>query len=46
MTAPTILVVEDNPISRKLFRVTLEAEGYRVLEADAGEAAVTLARSE
>jgi CheY-like chemotaxis protein len=25
----TILVVEDNPITRKLFRVALEIEGYR-----------------
>jgi CheY-like chemotaxis protein len=25
----TILVVEDSPITRKLFRVALEIEGYR-----------------
>src|SRR6185503_3122835 len=29
----TILVVEDNPTTRKLYRATLEAEGYLVLEA-------------
>jgi CheY-like chemotaxis protein len=29
----TVLVVEDNPTTRKLYRATLEAEGYRVLEA-------------
>ena len=35
MKAPeiTILVVEDNPITRKMLRVTLVAEGYRVVEA-------------
>ena len=32
----TILVVEDNPITRKLVRVTLSAEGYTVLEAPDG----------
>lgn len=30
----TVLVVEDNQITRKMLRVTLEVEGYRVLEAD------------
>ncbi len=38
----TILVVEDNPITRKLFRVALEIEGYRVLEAPDGHTAVEL----
>ena len=28
-----ILVIEDNPISRKMVRVALQAEGYMVLEA-------------
>ena len=28
--------MEDNPTTRKLFRVALEAEGYRVLEASDG----------
>ncbi len=32
----TILVVEDNPITRKLVQVTLSAEGYTVLEAPDG----------
>ena len=41
MTA-TILVVEDNPITRKLVRVTLNSEGYRVLEAADGRSAVAL----
>jgi CheY-like chemotaxis protein len=32
--APTILVVEDNPMTRKLLRVTLGTAGYRVIEAE------------
>ena len=42
---PTILVVEDNPITRKLFRVALEIEGYRVLEAPNGHTALELAET-
>lgn len=33
---PSILVVDDNPTIRKLFRVTLEAQGYEVIEAARG----------
>lgn len=40
MTAPTVLVVEDNPLARKLLRVTLESRGYRVREAADGAAAL------
>ncbi len=40
---PTILVVEDNPITRKMIRIALESEGYAVIEADSGEAALQLA---
>ncbi len=40
MTAPTILVVEDNPTSRKLFRVSLELEGFAVVEAEDGRTAI------
>jgi PAS domain S-box-containing protein len=36
----TILVVEDNPITRKMVRVALEAEGYSVLEAGDGRTAI------
>jgi DNA-binding response OmpR family regulator len=36
----TILVVEDSPISRKMARVALEAEGYAVVEAEDGRAAL------
>ncbi len=32
-TVPTILVVEDNPVTRKMLRVTLATEGYAVIEA-------------
>src|SRR4029077_21127999 len=38
-----ILVVEDNPITRKLVRVTLEQEGYLVLEAGDWRTAADLA---
>ena len=44
MSVPSILVVEDNATARKLFRVALEAEGYRVLEAGDGRQALALAR--
>jgi PAS domain S-box-containing protein len=37
---PTILVVEDNPITRKMLRVALESEGYSVAEAADGRAAL------
>ncbi|HKE16006.1 MAG TPA: response regulator [Kofleriaceae bacterium] len=37
---PTILVVEDNPITRKMLRVALESEGYTVVEAADGRAAI------
>src|SRR5262249_6899157 len=42
----TILVVEDNPTTRKMFRVALESAGYRVIEAhDARTALGVVARS-
>ena len=42
----TILVVEDNPTARKMLRVSLEAEGYRVIEApDACTAIQMIGRS-
>jgi PAS domain S-box-containing protein len=37
-----ILVIEDNPITRKMFRVTLATEGYTVLEAPDGQTALDL----
>ncbi len=38
----TILVVEDNPITRKMLRLALQAEGYSVLEAPDGRTALEL----
>ena len=40
MGAQTILVVEDNPITRKMMRFALESEGYVVLEAGDGKTAL------
>lgn len=42
MKPPTILVVEDNPVSRKMVRVTLESEGYSVIEAPDARTALAL----
>jgi PAS domain S-box-containing protein len=42
--ASTVLVVEDNPITRKLFRVTLESAGYAVQEASDGHEALERAQ--
>src|SRR5207237_7077003 len=36
----TILVVEDNPFTRKIVRITLEKAGYRVQEAPDGRTAL------
>jgi len=36
MTQQTILYVEDNPENRLLVKRVLEAEGYKVIEADSG----------
>jgi two-component system cell cycle sensor histidine kinase/response regulator CckA len=44
MSGPgTILVVEDNPITRKMLCVALEIEGYDVVNAGDGKAALLLA---
>ncbi|WP_141733885.1 response regulator [Oligoflexus tunisiensis] len=40
--AQTILVVEDNAITRKMYRHALESEGYSVLEAPDGQASLRL----
>ena len=42
----TVLVVEDNPVNRKLARNVLRSRGYRVLEADTGEDGIEIARRE
>ncbi len=44
-TAATILVCEDDPSLRLLFRLTLEARGYRMIEAGDGRSGIELARS-
>ena len=44
--SPTILVVDDYEDTRVMIRSTLEARGYRVLEATNGEEAVEAARHE
>jgi PAS domain S-box-containing protein len=45
MSAARILVVEDNSITRKMVRVTLETEGYEVLLAGDGASAIEAARA-
>src|SRR6187402_2163035 len=40
MTRTTILVIEDNPSSRKVVRLALEAEGHTVSEAADGVSAL------
>lgn len=42
----TVLVVEDTTDSREVVRLILEAEGYRVLEAENGAVAVDTAQRE
>ena len=46
MTAPTVLVVEDEAAQREVLVYNLEAEGYDVLSADSGDAAWEMARDE
>ncbi len=46
MTTPVILVVEDNPITRKSVTVALQEEGYRVMEAPDGRTALAQTQSE
>jgi PAS domain S-box-containing protein len=38
--SPTILIVEDNPATRKMLRLALQIEGYGVLEAGSGREAL------
>jgi len=42
MSQAVVLVVEDNSLTRKMFRLALEAEGYTVLDAADGSAAIQL----
>lgn len=41
----TILVIEDEPQLRKLFNITLEGKGYRVVDADNGREGIRLIAS-
>ena len=43
--AARILIVEDNPVTRKILRLALENENYPVYEADTGRAALNLAQA-
>lgn len=42
MPAPTVLIVEDEPAQREVLAYNLEAEGYRVAQADNGEEALLI----
>src|SRR5688500_11289718 len=42
---PLVLVADDSPTVRAVSRITLESEGYAVLEAENGRVAVELAGS-
>ncbi len=44
MTSPLVLIIEDNPKNRKLFRDVLHFNGYRTLEADCAETGLALVR--
>ncbi len=46
MPAQTILIVEDNPVNRKLLVTVLRPHGYRLLTAVDGEEAVAVACQE
>ena len=41
----TILVVDDEPQLRKLMIITLESEGFKVVDSDCGKQAIRLAAS-
>lgn len=43
MASETILIVEDNPVNRKLLIAVLRPRGYRLLTAIDGEEALTIA---
>jgi DNA-binding NtrC family response regulator len=45
MSKPLILVVEDDPLQRRLIRQNLEGEGYTVFEAATGNGALEVVRS-
>ena len=44
MSAPKILIVEDNALNMKLFNDVLESQGYRVLQANEGSIVFNIVR--
>jgi signal transduction histidine kinase/DNA-binding response OmpR family regulator len=44
-SAPTVLVVDDDPTARDLLSANLKGAGYRLLQASSGDEALSLARS-
>ncbi|HOS41469.1 MAG TPA: response regulator [Spirochaetota bacterium] len=46
MSAPTVLIVEDNPKNRKIMADLLRHNGYRFIEAEDGQAGVEKAIAE
>jgi len=46
MSGELILIVEDQPLNRKLVRDVLQARGYRTVEAETGEDGVKAAQEE
>ncbi len=46
MSSPPVLLIEDNPTARKMLRLALESEGYRVVEASDGAAALEHMRND
>ena len=44
-SAPTVLVVDDDPTARELLSANLKGAGYRLLQASNGDEALSLARS-
>ncbi len=46
MISPTVLIVEDSPLNRKLVETVLKPHGYRIIVAENGAAGVELALRE
>lgn len=46
MEGTTVLIVEDDPNSRKIYRLILESSGFRVLTAATGDEGVRVARED
>ena len=44
MSAPVVLVVEDEPAQREVLAYNIRAEGFEVITAEAGDEALVLAR--